>query len=189
MGFVAPGAMLTRCGARPGDRVYVTGAPGEAMAGLQRLLADPDVPSSHLTRRFLWPEPRVAEGGDLSGLASAAIDLSDGLATDLERIAEASGVRVVIEVEDLPQSEEMKAAFGPEAATALVITGGDDYELAFTMPPDREAELLARAAGWSCSLSRIGHVEAGAGLTFRRDGRPFSPDTTRSWRHFQGDLR
>jgi thiamine-monophosphate kinase len=186
-GFVEPGRALTRDGARPGDLVFMTGWPGEAMAGLGLLQSGS--PASRLTRRFLWPEPRVAEGRALAGLATAAIDLSDGLATDAERVAAASGVRVVVEADRLPVAGEMTELYGREGSLDLVISGGDDYELFFTLPPKRENELLLAAQSWGCPLTRVGRVEDGEGLAFEWEGRPFVPDLGRSWTHFPGEPR
>jgi thiamine-monophosphate kinase len=185
-GFVEPGAALTRRGAKPGELVYVTGMPGEAMAGL-KMLEDGRSPSSvHLERRFTWPEPRVAEGLALRGLASAAIDLSDGLGTDLGRLAEASGVRISVRVEDLPVSREIADIFGEAPALSMTVCGGDDYELVFSVPPQREDRLLEAAEDWSCPLTRIGRVEAGAGLAMTLEGRPYRVDLSGAWRHFEG---
>jgi len=186
-GFVEPGRILMRDGARPGDLVFVTGSPGEAMAGLG--LLESGAPPSRLTRRFLWPEPRVDEGRVLAGLATAAIDLSDGLATDAARVASASGVRIVIEADRLPLARELTEVFGAERSLDTVIAGGDDYELFFTLPAGREEELVSAAKTWDCALTRIGRVEDGGGLAFERDGRSFVPDLARSWRHFPGDRR
>ncbi len=183
-GFVHPGRALTRDGARPGDVVFVTGAPGEAMAGLGLLRSG--APGSRLIERFLWPEPRVAEGQALAGLATAAIDLSDGLATDAGRIAAASGARIVIEADDLPVAPELVGLFGESMSIDAIIAGGDDYELCFTTTPERKADLLAVARHWRCALSRIGRVERGGGVGFEKGGRPFVPDLSRSWSHFSG---
>jgi len=184
-GFVDPGCMLTRAGARPGDLLFVTGAPGEALAGLELLRAGS--PGSRLTRRFLWPEPRVAEGRTLAGLASAAIDLSDGLATDAGRVAEASKVRVVVEADRLPLAHELHERFGEDQALEMAIAGGDDYELCFTLPPGRENELADATRGWNCPCTHVGRVEEGQGLAFELRGRPFRPDPSRSWSHFYGE--
>lgn len=183
-GFVEPGRMLTRAGARPGDLLFVTGAPGEALAGLELLRAGS--PDSRLTQRFLWPEPRVAEGRTLGGIASAAIDLSDGLATDVERVARASGVRVVVEADLLPLASELQEGFGEDQALEIAIAGGDDYELCFTLPPACEDELEDKVRSWNCSCTRIGRVEEGRGLAFELNGRSFTPDPSRRWSHFAG---
>ncbi len=186
-GFVEAGAALTRDGALEGDLVYVTGRPGEAMAGLRILQSDSPSSAPALESRFFWPEPRVAEGLELRGLATAAIDVSDGLVTDLGRLAGASGVGISIQVEDLPVSREISDVFGEESALELTIFGGDDYELAFTVPPQLEDRLLGAAEQWSCDLTRIGRVEAGTGLEFVREGRTWPVDMSRAWRHFDGE--
>lgn len=186
-GFVEPDTALTRTGALEGDHVYVTGRPGEAMAGLRILESGGSASSPRLERRFVRPEPRMAEGRALRGLASAAIDLSDGLGTDLGRLAGASGVRISIRVEDLPVSREISDVFGEESALELAICGGDDYELAFTAPPQQEERLLGVAEHWSCTLTRIGRVEAGEGLAFTREGRAYAVDMSGAWRHFDGE--
>lgn len=184
VGFVDPGAALTRSGALEGDLVYVTGWPGEAMAGLRVLESGGSISSPRLERRFVRPDPRVVEGLSLRGLATAAIDLSDGLGTDLQRLAVASGVRISIRVEDLPVSREIADIFGAESALELTICGGDDYELAFAVPPQQEDRLLRLAEHWSCDLTRIGRAEAGEGLAFTREGQAYPVDMSRAWRHF-----
>jgi thiamine-monophosphate kinase len=181
-GFVEPGRYLTREGAVPGDRVYVTGHPGQAAYGLARWNAgDPDDPA---VARFAWPEPRVQEGRGLAGIATACIDVSDGLATDLARVAASSGVRIRVEMEALPLDDSLAAGLGEGDARTLALTGGDDYELCFTVPADREPRLKEVCAGWACRPTRIGTVAAGVGLEFVLDGRPVTPDLGSAWSHF-----
>jgi thiamine-monophosphate kinase len=181
-GFVEAGMHLTRAGARPGDRVYATGCLGEAAFGLRRWRAgDRDDPA---VERFLWPEPRVAEGRDLVGLATACIDVSDGLAMDLGRIADASGVHIVIDLDAVPVGGLMAGRMPDEDARLLALTGGDDYELCFTVPDHGEAALLEVAAEWPCRPTRIGRVTKGAGVSFLLAGRAVSPDLRDAWSHF-----
>lgn len=181
-GFVEPGTQLTRSGARPGDRVYVTGCPGAAAYGLS--LWNRGAAYDRAFGRFAWPEPRVEEGAALRGLATACIDISDGLATDLARLASASSVRISIDLDALPVDEAVANAVGIGQARELALTGGDDYELCFTVPPGHEESLEERAAGWPCGLTRIGTVVAGTGLEFVTGGRPIVPDLRGSWSHF-----
>lgn len=173
-GFVPPGDALTRAGACPGDAIYVTGCPGLAAAGLAaiqgRLQSDRE--PSAWRRRFLRPEPRVAQGLQLRGLASACIDLSDGLCTDLARLARASGVSAVLQAELLPRVPGLDELVGRAAATELCLAGGDDYELCFTLPAACEARLAVLLAGWNCACTRVGRVEAGSGLHLLDDGAP-----------------
>ena len=154
---------LRRSGARPGDAVYVTGTLGDAagaLAGADRLAARLDL-----------PEPRVVAGMALRGIATSAIDVSDGLCGDLGHILRASGVGASIETARLPLSEELVAACGRERAADLALAGGDDYELAFTVPPERE-QLLAEAA-LAVPITRIGIIEHRPGLRcLDRDSRP-----------------
>lgn len=181
-GFAEPGRFLTRDGAGPGDRVYVTGNPGQAAYGLARWRAgDPDDPA---VERFAWPEPRVREGRDLVGIATACIDVSDGLATDLARVAASSEVCIRVEMEALPLDDLLAAGLGQDGARILALTGGDDYELCFTVPADREPALGRVSGGWPCRPTRIGTVAAGSGLEFTQDGRPVAPDLGSAWSHF-----
>ena len=145
---------LLRSGARPGDTVYVTGTLGDAAGALAGAAA--------LAGRLDLPEPRVAAGMVLRGIATSAIDVSDGLAADLGHVLRASGAGASIEGARLPLSPALLAAFGRERATDLALAGGDDYELAFTVPPERE-RLLAEAP-LEVPVTRIGTIERGSGL-------------------------
>jgi thiamine-monophosphate kinase len=144
LGLVPPGQALRRDGARPGDLVYVTGWPGDAAAGLALLqgrLAGQGAFRGALVRKFRRPEARVAFGPRLRGVASACIDVSDGLAQDLGRITTASGVGATIRASELPLSQALFALAGDVRAREFALAGGDDYELLFTVPPTRRAAL------------------------------------------------
>lgn len=180
-GFVEPGMALTRGGAAPGDGIYVTGTPGEAAAGLALWAGGRDRDGA-LCRRFLDPEPRVAAGRSLRGVASAAIDLSDGLAVDLARMMAASGTGADLESRRLPVSPAAGRAVGDERARRWLLFGGDDYELCFTAPETAADRLAGVAAGWDCGLTRIGRVVAGAGV--RLDGAALTPGAE-AWSHFR----
>ena len=145
---------LLRSGARPGDAIYVTGTLGDAAGALAGAAA--------LAGRLDLPEPRVPAGLALRGIATSAIDVSDGLAADLGHVLRASGVGASVETACLPLSPALLAAFGRERATDLALAGGDDYELAFTVPPERE-RLLAEAT-LEVPVSRIGTIERETGL-------------------------
>ncbi|HTY93979.1 MAG TPA: thiamine-phosphate kinase [Steroidobacteraceae bacterium] len=174
LGFVPPGAALTRSGGRPGDAVFVSGTTGDSAAGLMleqsRLTVADAAQARWLLDRFRYPTPRVALGLALRGRASACIDVSDGLLGDCGRLAEASGCGVVLDYEALAVSEALRAAVGEERARELALTGGEDYELCFSVP---EADLAAFAAqcpaaqfGWR----RIGVLTAQPGASIRRGG-------------------
>lgn len=166
LGFVPRGAALLRAGGQPGDIVYVTGTPGDAACGLaiieQRLRpAGPkgSAAAGVLQRRFLYPAPRCAIGVALRGVASACIDVSDGLAGDLAKLAAASGCAARVDVARLPLSAEIVEVAGRAAAEQFAMTGGEDFELCFTVPAAREAGLR------DLPCTAIGRLDAGAGLT------------------------
>ncbi len=170
LGLLAAGAGLRRSGGRPGDLLYVSGMPGEAAAGLQLAMgqASVGIPDeahrARLTDRFHYPAPRVALGRALRAAASACIDVSDGLAADAGKLAAASGCAVRIEVGRLPLSAALLAHAGEAGATRLALSGGDDYELCFTVAPERARELEALLANVKCNVTCIGCLESGAGI-------------------------
>jgi thiamine-monophosphate kinase len=194
LGFAPPGVALRRDGARAGDRVFVSGTPGDAAAGLllERGAEGGLVPPAALAaeaealrRRFLFPTPRVALGVALRGLASACIDVSDGLAGDAGKLAAASGCGVRLEADALPVSEALVALVGRERAQALALGGGDDYELCFTVPPSRLAELPAALARGGCLAHGIGVLEHAPGLRLVRGGSILS-QPPQGFDHFGG---
>jgi thiamine-monophosphate kinase len=152
LGLVAPDLLMLRSGARPGDAVLVTGQLGDSAAGL-RLLLDPALQVSQsqrdrLVERHLTPRPRLPESAAIarSGVATAMIDLSDGLSSDIGHICQRSGVGVRILERCLPISAGARqvAEITGERAAKLALDGGEDYELCFTAP-SAEAESLAAA--------------------------------------------
>lgn len=192
LGFVPPGAAFRRDGARPGDRIYVTGTLGDAGLGL--LLAGEgrgrDAGTVYLRRRLDRPAPRVKEALGLRGLVHTAIDVSDGLYADLGHILRASGVGATLDLERLPLSPEFRASLAvleaadhpalrgltPGKAWAdLALGSGDDYELCFTAPPaaaPRLEELMTTGIPYTC----IGVIEAQAGLRLRlAEGAAYRP--------------
>jgi thiamine-monophosphate kinase len=163
-GTLPAGEALTRQGAKPGDIIYVTGHPGDAAAGLKLLQAgQPDL-RDVCVARFAFPDPRVAAGVALRGLASAAIDVSDGLLADLGHLLAASRVGARIEMGSLPLSERLLELHGRQKGCELALRGGDDYELCFTIPAARSTELAARSQRLACPVTRIGSIEESAGL-------------------------
>ncbi|MBV6424686.1 MAG: Thiamine-monophosphate kinase [Steroidobacteraceae bacterium] len=169
LGTVPRSAALLRSGGRPGDLVYVTGTPGDAACGLALLQGRLRTPATAdaaalaaLRERFLFPAPRCAIGERLRGVASACIDLSDGLAGDLSKLALASGCGARVDVTQLPLSAPLLEVAGRAAAEHFALTGGDDYELCFTVPPARVPEL----EGLACTA--IGRLAEGRGLAVCR---------------------
>lgn len=161
-GAVDPAAALRRDGARAGDEVWVSGVLGEADIAY-RLLAGQMAADAALlarTRTALeWPQPRIALGMALAGIATAAIDISDGLLQDLGHILTASGVGAELRYADLPVSPALAGV--PQARLRhAVLGGGDVYELCFTAPPERSAQVRAAAGAAGVAVSRIGVVRA-----------------------------
>ncbi len=177
LGLAAPGTALQRNGARAGDLLFVSGTPGDAAAGLQLEMGTSPGPQldaaqqHYLRRRFLFPEPRLALGQALRGLASACIDVSDGLAADAGKLAAASGCGVRIDVERLPISAALQSWMG-DSATGTALTGGDDYELCFTVSPSRVAEIGPRLTNVKCAVTCIGVLEGAGGVRAFRRGVP-----------------
>jgi thiamine-monophosphate kinase len=164
-GDVPAGTMLRRSGAKPGDLVFVSGTIGDAGAGLKS--AQP----GYLADRYLLPEPRMALGLALRGIASATLDVSDGLLADLGHIAQTSGVQISIEASSVPRSQALKA-FAGDSIEAIVsaATAGDDYEIAFAAPASKRAAVFEAAKLSRTAVTQIGRVEQGAGVVLR-DGQ------------------
>lgn len=174
MGDVDPGSALRRSGARPGDAIYVTGTPGDAAGGLAlwKENAIHGELANTLYRRFARPTPRVGFAMRLAGLASAAIDVSDGLYADIGKLLAASSAGGRMDVDCLPLSDSLCAIHGKEAATQFALGGGDDYEIAFTAPRNNNASILALAGECGLRVTRIGEVTAAGGLSCHRSGQP-----------------
>ncbi len=177
-GLVEADRWLTRSGARPGDLVHVSGTPGEAAAGLALIQRGDgnSAAAEHLRQRFLRPEPRVSLGRQLRSFATAAMDVSDGLLTDLDKLCAASGRGAQIDIDRLPASAAMRQLFETDAGIDFALAGGDDYELLFTVAPEDVARVPA-----SCTC--IGRIESGAGVSCLRGGQPFDP-RRRGYDHF-----
>ena len=183
-GFVPKGAALRRSGAQPGDAIYVTGTLGDAALALTAMEQLSEEDRRNCLERLRRPLPRVHQGRLLRGIAASAIDISDGLLADLGHICEASRVGAVIEPHHLPLSPALQKIEDEEKRWQLALTGGDDYELCFTVPRGREERLKALESDFGCPLTRIGHVESGAGPhCLLPDGSHFHPASS-GYRHF-----
>lgn len=196
-GLVEPGRALRRDGARVGDDVWVTGSLGDAAAALA-LLAAPESADGHRTEagdavagasawlrlRLDRPQPRLAVGAALAGVAHACIDVSDGLLADLGHVCAASGVGAEVRVDALPASDALCARFGHEARRELQAAGGDDYELCFTAPQDRRDAVARIGLEAAVAVTRIGRIVAGDGVRACDDGgRTWRPGRT-GYAHF-----
>ncbi|MGH2376658.1 MAG: thiamine-phosphate kinase [bacterium] len=197
LGDVDPALVLRRSGARPGDALLVTGDLGRAAAGLRllhRCGADAGG-SGPLVAAYCTPTPRVREGQALAHTRAvrAAMDLSDGLAADLGRLAEESGVGATIDAAALPISSDVRAAAGELGIDALdlALRGGEDFELLVAAAPEAEGTLAAAVAAVGTPLSRIGEVRPAAdGLMLRGDDGTLRP-LAGGWDHFvaRGEVR
>ena len=180
LGSVPTGRMVPRDGARAGDALYVSGTIGDAALGLslrldrigsvRRALGEGD--AAHLNRRYLLPQPRVALASALLDHASGAMDVSDGLIGDLSKMLRVSEFSAEVDIERIPLSAAARELVLAEPdLLETVLTGGDDYEILASVPPDSTGafEAAARAAG--VAVARIGTVTAGQGAPTFRDAR------------------
>jgi thiamine-monophosphate kinase len=173
LGFVPRGTALRRCGGRPGDALFVSGTPGDAAAGLALVegrLSTPADLSGYLRERFELPTPRVALGERLRQFASACIDVSDGLFADAAKLAQASGTGLQIQYEALPVSELLERAVGAERARELALSGGDDYELCFSVAEKNLASLMQELPPQRWGYRRIGVLRDSPEAVVLRDG-------------------
>ena len=178
-GAVPHSTMIKRKGARPGDRVVVTGTIGDAVLGLA-LLRDPDAArrlgldqamQDHLVGRYRLPQPRNAVAEIMRRYAKASMDVSDGLAGDLAKLCRVSGVNALIEAARVPLSDAVRVALSHDPAQfERLLSGGDDYEVLASVAPDRVAALIAEAAAAGVVVTEIGRIEAGRGRADFLDG-------------------
>lgn len=173
-GWIERDRFLTRSGAQPGDEIFVSGIPGEAAAGLSLLRrgAQQEEASARLRERFMRPTPRVDLGRALRTVASAAMDVSDGLLVDLEKLCAASGCGAQLDLDTLPASSAMQALFDEEECLQFALAGGDDYELLFCVTPANAAAARARSIVGT-PVTRIGVMTAGKGVRCLRKGREY----------------
>ncbi|MCU4676170.1 thiamine-phosphate kinase [Catenovulum sp. 2E275] len=178
---------LKRSGAKPGDKICVSGTLGDAAGALALLLAtaQPKTPAIEqaLLSRFNYPTARVELGQALSGLANSAIDISDGLLADLTHILKASNCGAQIELEKLPCSAPLIEQFGVEQARTLAATGGDDYELCFTLEQTKLDLLQQHAQSLNLAVTCIGEITATPELTVTLNQQPIQFSQT-GYQHF-----
>jgi len=189
LGRVAAGRAVLRSGAHPGDLVYVSGTLGDAALGLQALRGElPGIAAdarAFLADRYRLPQPRLALGQRLVGIAHAMMDISDGLVADLGHIADASAVGAVIEAARLPLSPAARTVIAADPMRlAAALGGGDDYELLFTADAEAGAALAALGQELGIALSMIGRIEAGRGVEVVDDKGAELVVPVAGYRHF-----
>lgn len=168
VGETKAGKALTRSGARAGDDVWVSGVLGEAALALRHLRGDLRLRGAeleHCLKRLNQPTPRMALGENLVGLATAAIDVSDGLVADLGHICERSGVGAQVDFAAIPCAAHALVLRGLPPVREALLAGGDDYELLFTAAPGSRREIVALSARLHLAISRIGRIAQGSGVT------------------------
>lgn len=190
-GYVPLGRALKRDGAKPGDWIYVTGTPGDSAVGLailqDRLTVTQADDKAYLLERHLRPTPRVLHGQALRHLASSAIDLSDGLISDLGHILKASGCGANIVLDDLPFSDAVLRQVDPDQALRWTLSGGEDYELCFTVPELNRGALDVAVGHFGVPVTCIGQITGDAeGMHFMRDGQRVTLDM-KGYDHFDVD--
>lgn len=166
-GLLPARCALTRAGARVDDDIYISGTVGDARAGLEYALQQKPCnspESEYLLGRYCRPQPRLELGQKLLTVASAAIDVSDGLVADLAHITEMSGVGAKLETGQLPLSDALMQCVPTELILEYALSGGDDYELCFTAAPEFRSDVSEIASLTGVPLSRIGRITSGTGI-------------------------
>lgn len=192
MGRLAQGAMPRRATARAGDRIWISGTIGDGALGLAvrrgGLAGLAAADRAFLLERYLTPSPRLDLGRRLPGLIHAAMDVSDGLIQDLGHICRQSGLGAEIEAALVPLSPAARRALADtETSLASLVGGGDDYELLFTAPPERDAAIAAAAAAAGVAVTVVGRMVAGEGVRLLdAQGRDMAVAVS-GWRHFSGN--
>ncbi|MEH8020383.1 thiamine-phosphate kinase [Rheinheimera metallidurans] len=177
-GIVPRGKAITRSGAKVGDYIYVTGTLGDAALGLKLCQGLHEVSKKHQThilQRFHFPSARVALGQALRNIASSAMDLSDGLYSDIQHILKRSGVGASIDVSRLPLSQAVKDSCDNATAMQLALSGGEDYELLFTVPEAKRGSLDVLLSPYGIAITCIGRITGVAGkLELKQAEQPFN---------------
>ncbi|OGO91339.1 MAG: thiamine-phosphate kinase [Coxiella sp. RIFCSPHIGHO2_12_FULL_44_14] len=184
-GLVPQGQAILRSHAKLGDRIYVTGNLGDAGLALHLLRVEADVIDDLLLQRLHRPEPRVAAGLALRTIAHSAMDISDGLLTDLTKLCVASDVGAVVYAHRLPLSAVLQKQCTLKEAWQYALCSGDDYELIFTIPPDQEQRLLLLPR--EVTLTYIGEIKTGSGVEILDEQGHVFPVQQRGYEHFSED--
>lgn len=183
MGLVPTGMALQRSGAHVDDDIYVSGYMGDAAAGLA-CLRHTVTDTSYLAQRFFNPTPRLSLGQWLRDKATAAIDISDGLLQDLGHILAQSQVGASLNLEHLPLSPQLCNKVPASQQEMLALTGGEDFELCFTLPQIWRQQVQDFSRQYSLPITRVGTIESAKGLRLSRQGQPVSLPESLGWQHF-----
>ena len=189
-GLVPKDKAIMRNGAKPGDWIYVTGTLGDAAVAIDAQKHNRILPLKHqawLKNRFDYPTPRVALAQALREIANSAIDLSDGLLSDIGHILKASQVGARIDVERLPLSDALKGSIDEAQYVEFALTGGDDYELLFTVPEDKRGALEVGLKHYGVDITCIGQIQGQTGkLELRLNDEPYQFEG-QGYQHFAGE--
>lgn len=182
MGLI-DGPALRRHSANIGDAIYVSGTLGSAAFALHQLQQNLPI-SAELANRYHCPEPRLALGAALRGIATSGLDGSDGLLADITQLVTASAVGATVYRDALPLEETLRAVFAlDETAWRFALSGGDDYELIFTAPPSAHGTLQTLAQTLTLPITRIGEITADSVLTLLDEDGNALPIPSRGWEH------
>ncbi|RMH18159.1 MAG: thiamine-phosphate kinase [Gammaproteobacteria bacterium] len=187
-GKVPVGQAVLRSAAKPGEKIYVTGFLGDAGAGLMirqgKIKALHPETGDYLMHRLYAPSPRISFAMSIRNMASAGIDVSDGLLADLGHILEASHVGAELDIGQLPLSKPLLAQMGLDQARNLAMTAGEDYELCFTAPAQASEKIRLLAEAQRLPVRCIGQITTGSGLVASLDGQTFCLPEQGGYRHF-----
>ena len=186
MGTAKKGHSIKRSGALAGDLIYVSGNLGSAGLAYKSLLEKTDAHSvsPECFERLHRPAPRVELGKQLNGLANAAIDISDGLGSDLNHLLLSSGVAAEVELDKLPVCKDVAKIKDKELLWQLALTAGDDYELCFTLPAAKQSELELRAGSISYPITCIGKIVSGEGIRWLQENGSEMELDLKGYQHF-----
>lgn len=186
-GWCHKGKALRRDGAKPGDRIFVTGTLGDSRGGLESIQQPQSTGYNHhyLHQRFFEPEPRLDTGQIIAEFATSAIDVSDGLLADLDHILQGSGVGAMINLDELPISEALHHWAGEKTSRDWALRGGEDFELCFTVPAMLEPKLNWALREHDVAVTCIGQISAEPGILLVDDGH-VSAVEPQGYNHFPG---
>jgi thiamine-monophosphate kinase len=183
IGSASEDRILYRSNAKPGDRIYVSGTIGDAGLALYYLKASNEACPSSLRQRLDRPDPRIGIGRSIGGLASACIDISDGFAADLSHLLQASRVGATVDWNRIPLSSTVLAYVSETRDFSLPLCAGDDYELCFTVPAEKEVELIRKIGSTACACRRVGSIDQQPGLRVT-NGDSFLDLNQHGYEHF-----